>query len=237
MMVDAWIWDYVRRTRPRANGHSGQAAGPALGDFKAGARHLERGPRPGRRAASSTSTPRTAMAALQRGNLGRRRWTPRRRPSPCSAGGAPTRSTTRPTTRRRSSRATWLHLRLGVDDGRLQVRGDLHGEPRPGRHDGRAPLRRCRTSANDWVEGIRDLTLHPNFRIAHFDALAFFQAHGVSLCMPSSLGPGRGATATAWSDYHAITQRPGHGRRVRRQGEQPALPGEARPGELQGRRP
>ena len=63
---------------------------------------------------------------------------------------------------------------------------------------------------NDWIEGIRDLTLHPNYRIAHYDALAFFQAAGVSICIPSSLDQ-EWSGGNAWSDYHAIAQPPGMG--------------------------
>lgn len=63
---------------------------------------------------------------------------------------------------------------------------------------------------NDWIEGVRDLTYHPNYRIAHYDVLAFFQANGVSICIPSSLDqdfPG----GSAWADYHGIGQQPGMG--------------------------
>jgi hypothetical protein len=63
---------------------------------------------------------------------------------------------------------------------------------------------------NDWIEGIRDITLHPNYRIAHYDALAFFQSYGVYLCMPSALDQ-TWSGAHAWSDYHAIYQVPGKG--------------------------
>ena len=63
---------------------------------------------------------------------------------------------------------------------------------------------------NDWIEGIRDLTLHPNYRIAHFDALAFFQSHGVSICLPSTLDQ-TWTGGNAWSDYHGIAQPPGMG--------------------------
>jgi hypothetical protein len=63
---------------------------------------------------------------------------------------------------------------------------------------------------NDWLEGVRDITLHPNFRIAHYDALAFFQGAGVSICIPSSLDQ-EWSGGTAWSDYHAIAQPPGMG--------------------------
>ena len=94
----------------------------------------------------------------------------------------------------------------------VQVRGDMHGGPR--RRAGRRPRRaRPRGDAhvrNDWIEGIRDLTLHPNFRIAHRDALAFFQAYGVSLCMPSSLDQ-EWTGGNGWADYHAIAQPPGMG--------------------------
>jgi hypothetical protein len=63
---------------------------------------------------------------------------------------------------------------------------------------------------NDWLEGVRDLTLHPNFRIAHRDALERFQALGVKRLIPSSLDQ-EWSGGTAWSDYHAIAQRPGRG--------------------------
>jgi hypothetical protein len=63
---------------------------------------------------------------------------------------------------------------------------------------------------NDWLEGVRDLTLHPNFRIAHRDALERFQALGVKRLIPSSLDQ-EWSGGTAWSDYHAIAQPPGMG--------------------------
>lgn len=63
---------------------------------------------------------------------------------------------------------------------------------------------------NDWIEGTMDLTLHPNFRFAHFDAMAFFQSHGVMHMMPSSMG-GFWYGGNAWADYHAIDQLPGMG--------------------------
>jgi hypothetical protein len=73
-----------------------------------------------------------------------------------------------------------------------------------------APHAAGTTINNDWLQGIRDITLHPNFRVAHFDMLCLLQASGVSLCIPSSLDQ-NWPSGAAFSDYHAIAQRPGAG--------------------------
>ncbi len=63
---------------------------------------------------------------------------------------------------------------------------------------------------NDYLEFIRDVTLHPNWGVFTGDQFALFQTNGVRLCICSS-SSGVWASGHAWDDYHSFNQLPGKG--------------------------
>jgi hypothetical protein len=66
---------------------------------------------------------------------------------------------------------------------------------------------RCR---GDWIEFVRDVTLHPNFRVFTGDAFALFQSKGVHMCVCSTQS-GVWYGGQSLDDYHGFPQLPGAG--------------------------
>lgn len=63
---------------------------------------------------------------------------------------------------------------------------------------------------NAWIESVRDLANHPNFRTVDKDTFALFQKYGVKHCVLSSFSQ-HYDSGHLWGTYHALAQEPGPG--------------------------